>query len=242
MFWDPEPSNDAAADQPVWCLGCNYRLNTEQASTRHDERDGTEKTEQTQKHEAKDAGARPVNAPQTPPDSTTSSFSSVGYEGTPQDGDWPADFVNDFESKFWMTYRNEFTPIPRSSDPKATAALSLSMRIKSQLGDPNGFSSDTGWGCMIRSGQSLLANTLSILRLGRGNRHCQEIQSMTRLTINRLETRPKAGRREGTTVIIRGRSTSAILNTQLCQPWRLSMWQISGRVVWAVRHCALYTV
>lgn len=176
MFWDPEPSNDAAADQPVWCLGCNYRLNSGQPNTKQEDRDRFEKAEQTLKHEAREADVPPANAPQTPPDSTTSSFSSVRYEDTPQDGDWPAEFVSDFESKFWMTYRNEFTPIPRSSDPKATAALSFSMRIKYQLGDQNGFSSDTGWGCMIRSGQSLLANTLSILRLGRGNHQSWHIQ------------------------------------------------------------------
>lgn len=168
MFWDPEPSNNAAADQPVWCLGCKYTLNSQQLTTRREARDSLDKAEETQKQRNKETDARPANAPHTPPDSTTSSFSSVGYEETPQDGDWPSDFVGDFESKFWMTYRNAFTPIPRSSDPKATAALSLSMRIKYQLGDQNGFSSDTGWGCMIRSGQSLLANTLSILRLGRG--------------------------------------------------------------------------
>ncbi|CAG9949450.1 unnamed protein product [Clonostachys rosea f. rosea IK726] len=76
--------------------------------------------------------------------------------------------LDDFESKFWMTYRFEFEPIARSSDPKARSSLSLSMRIKSQLGgDQTGFSSDSGWGCMIRSGQSLLANSIAILRLGR---------------------------------------------------------------------------
>ncbi len=42
------------------------------------------------------------------------------------------------------------------------------MRLKTSFGDQSGFSSDTGWGCMIRSGQSLLANALIINRLGRG--------------------------------------------------------------------------
>ncbi|KAJ9134747.1 Cysteine protease [Pleurostoma richardsiae] len=40
------------------------------------------------------------------------------------------------------------------------------MRLK-VLGEQGGFTSDSGWGCMIRSGQSLLANTLAICYLGR---------------------------------------------------------------------------
>jgi cysteine protease ATG4 len=67
-----------------------------------------------------------------------------------------------------MTYRSEFEPIPRSTNPQAASALSLSMRLKSQLGDQSPFSSDSGWGCMIRSGQSLLANAIAMVRLGRG--------------------------------------------------------------------------
>jgi cysteine protease ATG4 len=46
--------------------------------------------------------------------------------------------------------------------------MTLSVRLRSQLVDSQGFTADTGWGCMIRSGQSLLANALCILSLGRG--------------------------------------------------------------------------
>ncbi|KAM0268707.1 hypothetical protein ACHAQH_009923 [Verticillium albo-atrum] len=111
----------------------------------------------------------PNVVPDTPPDSHTSSFSSsLAYdEAVNEDGGWPSAFLDDFESKFWMTYRSDFEPITKSSDPRAASALSLSMRIKSQLMDQNGFSSDSGWGCMIRSGQSLLANTMAVLDLGR---------------------------------------------------------------------------
>lgn len=81
---------------------------------------------------------------------------------------WPKAFISDFGSRVWITYRSNFTPIPRTKTPEATSSMTLGVRLRSQLMDSQGFTSDTGWGCMIRSGQALLANTLSILLLGRG--------------------------------------------------------------------------
>lgn len=171
MFWDPEPTNDVVADQAVWCLGRSYQL----SDNKHDhnilESMIPPSTSEGQSHACtgKGVGTRPPNTPGTPPESIPSSFSSsLAYDESGQDGGWPQGFINDFEARFWMTYRSDFEPIRRSSNPKAPSAMTLSMRIKSQLGDQTGFSSDSGWGCMIRSGQSLLANTIALLRFGRG--------------------------------------------------------------------------
>jgi cysteine protease ATG4 len=107
----------------------------------------------------------------TPPDSTASSIDStqISYESAAggQDGGWPSSFLDDFEARIWLTYRSNFPAIAKSQDPKALSSMSFKVRL-SQLVDPGGFTSDTGWGCMIRSGQSLLANTLVMLQLGRG--------------------------------------------------------------------------
>ena len=72
-----------------------------------------------------------------------------------------------------MTYRTDFPPIPRGPGSKGrpfnspAAALQYAGKLLSgQAGD--GFSSDVGWGCMIRSAQSVLANALISLHLGRG--------------------------------------------------------------------------
>lgn len=176
LFWDPEPTNDRERNLPVWCLGSSYTL-PKGATVKEEKaqvvpRDDGTKTPPSQEYVKPDIPATGTGpTPDTPPHSASSSFdSSLAYGSqSNDDGGWPPAFLDDFESRIWMTYRNEFIPIPRSTDPKSVLALSLTMRIKSQLlVDQNGFSSDSGWGCMIRSGQSLLANAMLIHRLGRG--------------------------------------------------------------------------
>ena len=54
------------------------------------------------------------------------------------------DLLSDIESRPWMTYRENFPPILDSK-----------------------YTSDVGWGCMIRSAQMMLAQTLFVARLGR---------------------------------------------------------------------------
>ncbi|KAL6836904.1 hypothetical protein V8C40DRAFT_228668 [Trichoderma camerunense] len=174
MIWDPEPSNDVNSDEPVWCLGRSYKLDdSKRASSRAVEKAtrpvGSDAPETGGASEAVQASSStqsppPVskpsaNAPETP--------SAAAGEELPLENGWPPGFLEDMASKFWMTYRSGFDPIPKSVDPRATSVLSFTVRIKSTLSDPTGFSSDSGWGCMIRSGQSLLATTIGTLQLGR---------------------------------------------------------------------------
>jgi cysteine protease ATG4 len=190
MFWDPEPVNDRSAGQPVWCLGHSYQhthdaKGDDQVGAASNAEHSVSSAQKTPP-EAPDALAGkaipipPVNAPETPPESFSSSFSSSLAYGEHEEqqqqqqqqnieNGWPQGFLDDFSSRFWMTYRSEFETIAKSSDPKAASSLSFAMRMRSQFGaDQSGFSSDSGWGCMIRSGQSLLANTLAMVQLGRG--------------------------------------------------------------------------
>ncbi|KAG9247490.1 putative cysteine protease atg4 [Calycina marina] len=163
FFWDPEPTINAASNTPVWCLGKEYRTSAKASPSLP----GLLPT-QSASSEYVDI-QRPTKS-DSAPDSTLSSVdSALTYESgsSANDGGWPSPFLDDFETRIWLTYRSNFPPIAKSQDPKAASSMSLSMRLRNQLVDQGGFTSDTGWGCMIRSGQSLLANSLLMLELGR---------------------------------------------------------------------------
>ncbi|QVM06461.1 Cysteine protease atg4 [Coccidioides posadasii str. Silveira] len=173
-LWDPEPKNDDDIIEPVWCLGKEYKTSIPRDS------EGAEAPESCNMPgmpflspmnqmslSSRDTQAA-LSKPATPPH-------QLGIQRS-KSREWPTSFLDDFESKFWFTYRSNFPAIPKSRDPDTPLALTLSVRLRSQFLDTHGFTADTGWGCMIRSGQSLLANALSILNLGRDWRRGSKIK------------------------------------------------------------------
>lgn len=94
---------------------------------------------------------------------------------------WPPAFYSDFTSRIWLTYRNQFIPIRDTSlQMLMQEPLVPTLQEGEQKGNNKGrwawvpgvgekvWTSDSGWGCMLRTGQSLLANALMGLYLGRG--------------------------------------------------------------------------
>lgn len=162
-FWDPEPTNNGDSTLPVWCLGREYALPlTPEGGIM-----------ETIPPPIEPRGEKQKQADQETFEVIRSSELELGTSirhdnAAHTEGGWPHAFLDDFESKLWFSYRSGFPAIPKSQDPKATASMSFSVRLRSQLTEQGGFTSDTGWGCMIRSGQSLLANAMLMLRLSRG--------------------------------------------------------------------------
>lgn len=165
-FWDPEPKNHAGSSTPIWCLGRRYGCKSEGHSTKSDpplvdpQGDGlnydaeAERQTELAKH-------------------TTTRRQLVDLANAEQlkdheKPDWPEDFLDDFESRLWFTYRSNFPAIEESLGATDHNMSSFPLRLRTHFNNGRGFTSDTGWGCMIRSGQCLLANALAVLHLGRG--------------------------------------------------------------------------
>jgi len=96
-------------------------------------------------HEANDPIAKRSSTCVAPPPNVTSApIYSMGRLYAPSSTQW-TDFQRDFTlGMIWCTYRHGYAPIK-----------------------PSNFTSDVGWGCMLRSGQGLLANALAIQFMGR---------------------------------------------------------------------------
>ncbi|TFK64478.1 hypothetical protein BDN72DRAFT_901537 [Pluteus cervinus] len=123
-----------------------------------------------------------ASAPMSPSSSVGSPTSSSA--GKDPSANWPPIFYADFTTKIWLTYRSQFPPIRDTSlgdlpddpmDERLKAGVPGSVVSTpvakrgpfSWGGGEKGWTSDSGWGCMLRTGQSLLANTLVYVHLGR---------------------------------------------------------------------------
>lgn len=171
-IWDPAPKNDQP-EEPIWCLGIKYSVD---GTERDNKRTG--KPNQLDKRVVVSPWAHAsIASPKSMQPANDEGPNQLVPKGTMpgllDEQGWPESFLLDFESRIWITYRSNFPPIPKPIKQDAYSAMTLSVRLRSQLVEQHGFTSDTGWGCMIRSGQSLLANAMSILLFGRGNNQRQ---------------------------------------------------------------------
>ena len=220
LFWDPEPKNDDSSQSSIWCLGREYSASPkscegETAVTQHGQESEVPITH-------KEEGSYVA------PEKTINVSVNGGRESTPsrtgggEEGGWPKEFLDDFESRPWMTYRSNFPAIKKSNDVKASASMSLSVRLRSQL-DQGGFTSDTGWGCMIRSGQSVLANTLVMLRLGRGWGSKWTLESMALISIQIGGEVPERTRNEKSFLYS---PTTQKPRSQYKDSWNTALWRV----------------
>ncbi len=168
-FWDPLPKNEDSS--PIWCLGRSYDSRYQEA--RQPKQLGTSPSANSdssasQADSAVVTDSTPIKVEHeddTNYEALAKSQADLSRSEEEELG-WPPEFLDDLESRIWLTYRSNFAPIQRSPDPTANAGMSFATKLRN-LGNQGGFASDTGWGCMIRSGQSLLANALSIQEFGR---------------------------------------------------------------------------
>ncbi|KAF8054328.1 peptidase family C54-domain-containing protein [Lyophyllum atratum] len=117
--------------------------------------------------------------------STSSQLETEKQQNQNPAAHWPPVFYADFTSRVWLTYRAQFTPIrdgrlaDLSGEPPSdggagggAGGVGSPTTVRARPwgwvgGGEKGWTSDSGWGCMLRTGQSMLASALVHLHLGR---------------------------------------------------------------------------
>ena len=164
-IYDPLPTNNTKDD--IWCLGRRYDSKAPPVKpVATPSADSTSPVPSPPPQAERPGLADEDSWIRTSVDESAGKEAPNGGEDPDQYGGWPQGFLDDFESRPWMTYRSGFSPIQKSQDQKAQAAMSWRVRMQNLA--QSAFTSDSGFGCMIRSGQCILANALVELRLGRG--------------------------------------------------------------------------
>lgn len=171
LLWDHEPQNTNHGSDIV-CLGSRYSSSIPDHMT----------TDSTKTLDT------------TAPSTSEQQEASTSKSPTPTDkqnlNDWPSEFLDDVGSRIWFTYRTNFPLIPKSR--KGPSPVTIGGILRGSGIDLNGFTSDVGWGCMIRTSQSLLANSISILTLGRNWRYQDDIDPTYKSIISLFTDDPKA--------------------------------------------------
>ncbi|CDH13406.1 related to Cysteine protease ATG4 [Zygosaccharomyces bailii] len=109
-----------------------------------------------------------------------------------------ADFLLDVRSRLHFTYRTRFVPIPAVPGGPSPLSFHFLIRdnpfntIENAINNPSCFNTDVGWGCMIRTSQSLLGNALQIAQLSRGYRVGTDSESQEKAIIDWFADMPEA--------------------------------------------------
>jgi len=160
LFWDKDLEN-TDHENPIVVLGNVY-----------------EPKEESPKNEDKVSAETSTSSNETEPVNSINDFKqyfqkfSINSNSQPINKEkdpnkWPADFIKDVHTRIWLTYRTRFAPIARDEDGPSPISLHNLLRGQNYDLNSEAFTTDCGWGCMIRTGQTLLANALLNLHLGR---------------------------------------------------------------------------